>query len=484
MLSRCALLGLALGTLASCATAPTESAQSVLARANAAMGGGALRSISFAGNGTGATFGQAFEAGMAWPRTTYSSFSRLADYDNAAFREDAAVSRAEPTGGGVIPPMGMGEQRTSGALHGEFAWNLAGTNANPAPLSVDARIHDLWTTPHGVIKAALANQATVSNRIVGGRNLAAVSFAVPGRFRATALISAAGLVEQIESVQPNPVMGDTASVIRFSDYRDFGGVKFPMRIQQDMGGSPILDLAVRDVKPNAPAGIETPASVTTAGTRVTADKVAEGVWFLGGGSHNSVAIEMRDHLMVVESPLSDGRAAPMLAQAATLVAGKPVTMVVNSHHHGDHAGGLRAAAATGATLVVSERARPYYERTFANPNRISPDALEKSGRKAVVTGVDGKRVFTDGTRVVEVHYIEGSLHAQGFMMVYLPKEKILIEADAYSPAPPNAPPPTPPSALSVNLVQNMERLNMQVERILPLHGRVVPVTELYRAIGR
>ncbi len=94
------------------------------------------------------------------------------------------------------------------------------------------------------------------------------------------------------------------------------------------------------------------------------------------------------------------------------------------------------------------------------------------------------RVFTDGERVVEVYYIEGSLHAQGFMMVYLPREKILIEADAFTPGPPNTPPPARPNDQNLNLVQNMERLNLQVEQILPLHGRMVTVTELYAAVGR
>ena len=483
-LGRTALLAVALAGLVSCASVPLESADAVLQRANVAMGGAALRSISFAGSGTGATFGQAFEPGMAWPKITYSSFSRLADYENAAFREDAARSRAEPHGGGAVPLMGAGEQRTSANMRGGFAWNMAGPAPIPSPLALDGRIHDLWTTPHGVIKAALANQASVAMRNEGGRSLTAVSFAVPGRFRATALINPAGMVEQIESMQPHPVTGDTAAVISFSDYQDFGGVKFPMRIRQSLGGFPVLDLAVTEVKPNAPAGIEIPALVTGATERVTADMVANGVWFMAGGSHNSVAIEMKDHLMVIESPLYDGRAAPMLAEVKKLARGKPIAFVVNSHHHFDHSGGLRTAVAEGATLVTSEIARPYFEKTFANPNRINPDALEKSGKKAKVTGVNGKRIFTDGERVVEVYYIEGSLHAQGFLMVYLPREKILVEADAYTPGPPNAPPPARPSELHLNLVQNIERLKLQVEQILPLHGRVVAVTELYRAVGK
>ena len=471
-------------TLASCANMPGESASAALQRANTAMGGVALKSISFSGTGTGATFGQAYLAGQAWPKITYSAFSRVADYENAAFREDAARSRAEPNGGGAVPLMGTGEQRTTGLMRGASAWNMVGPAPVAAPVAYDMRVHDLWTTPHGVIKAAMANNPTSAMRIVDGKTLTAVSFAVPGRYRATALINAAGLVEQIESTQPHPVTGDTASTIRFSDYKDTGGVKFPMRIQQSMGGHPVLDLAVSDVKPNAPAVIEVPALVTAFTENVVATKVADGVWHMAGGSHNSVAIEMRDHIMVVESPLYDGRAVPMLAEAKKLSPGKPIRFVVNSHHHFDHSGGLRSAVAEGATLVTSELSRPFFETVMANPNSIKPDAMQTSGKKASVSGVSGKRTFTDGARAVDVYYIEGSVHANGFLMVHMPKEKLLIQADAYTPGAPNSPAPAVPNALHVNLIENIERLKLGIDQILPLHGRVVPLSELYAAIGK
>ena len=471
-------------TLAACANMPGESAGAALQRANTAMGGTALKSISFAGSGTGATFGQAYLAGQAWPKITYSSFSRVADYENVAFREDAARTRAEANGGGAVPLMGLGEQRTTGLMRGTSAWNMVGPAPVASPVAYDMRVHDLWTTPHGVIKAALANNATASMRTVDGKTLTAVSFTVPGRYRATALINAAGLVEQIESTQPHPVSGDTASVIRFSDYKDSGGVKFPMRIQQSMGGYPVLDLTVNDVKTNVAAAIEVPALVTAFVENVVATKVADGVWHMAGGSHNSVAIEMKDHIMVVESPLYDGRAVPMLAEAKKLSPGKPIRFVVNSHHHFDHSGGLRSAVAEGATLVTSELSRPFFETTMANPNNIKPDAMQMSGKKATVMGVSGKRSFTDGARTVDVYYIEGSVHADGFLMVHLPKEKLLIEADAYTPGAPNAAAPAIPNALHVNLVQNIERLKLGIDQILPLHGRVVPLSELYAAIGK
>lgn len=172
-------------------------------------------------------------------------------------------------------------------------------------------VHDLWTTPHGVIKAAMTNNASPSMRTVDGKTFTAVSFAVPGRYRATARINAAGMVVQIESTQPHPVAGDTASVVRFSDYKDTGGVKFPMRIQKSMGGHPVLDLTVNDVKPNAPAGIEVSALVAAFAENIAATEVADGVWHMAVESHNSVAIEMKDHIMMVESSLYDGRVVPV-----------------------------------------------------------------------------------------------------------------------------------------------------------------------------
>ncbi len=468
--------------LVACATFRAEDAESVLRRADQAMGGATLKTIRYAGSGTGGTFGQAYRPGMAWPKINYSSYSRLADYENSALRDEAARSRAEPTGGGAVPLMGSGEQRTTALLRGTDAWTMVGPAPLPAPRAVDASIHDLWTTPHGVIKAALKNKGTLAMRNEGGKTV--VSFIEAGRFAATAWINADNLVERVDSRLPHPVLGDTAVETTFSDYRDFAGVKFPTRIRQSQGGYPVLDLEVKEVQPNVASGIEVPALVSAAAERVTAEKAADGVWYIAGGSHHSVAIEMKDHVIVVESPLFDGRASAMIAEVKKLAPGKAIRYVVNSHHHFDHAGGLRTAAAEGATLVTSDLAKPWFERVLANPNRIRPDAFQKSGRRATVIGVDGKRVLTDGARTVEVHLIEGSVHAQGFLMVYLPKEKLLIEADAYTPGPPKAAPPAKPNDNHVNLVQNIERLKLSVEHILPLHGRMVPLADLYTAIGR
>jgi glyoxylase-like metal-dependent hydrolase (beta-lactamase superfamily II) len=471
--------------LASCSTPinPQLSAHT-LQNADRAMGSANVKTLRYSATGIGGIFGQAHQPGMAWPKVNISNLTRLHDYDNAAMRQDQAISRAEPTGGGALPLMGQGEQRTVAMLQGNMAWNMIGPAPVASPVALDQRTHDLWTSPHGIIKAALKNNATAATRNLEGQTLTAVSFTQPGRFMATVFINNQGLVARLESRLSNAVMGDTDVVTEFSDYKDYGGVKFPDRIEQRQGGYVVLDLHVNEVQVNPPADIVVPELVRVASEKAMAEKAAEGVWFIGGGSHNSVAIEMKDHVILVESPLYDGRAAAVLAEVQRIIPGKPVRYVVNSHHHFDHAGGLRTAVAAGATVVASAKAKPYYERVLANTNRINPDLLAKSGAAVKVEAVDGKRVFTDGARTVELYFIGQSVHADGFIMVYLPAEKLLIEADAYTPSAPNAAPPATPNDNNLNLISNIENLKLSVDRILPLHGRMVPLAELYTTAGR
>ncbi len=471
--------------LAACAVLPVQAADldatAVLRRAETVMGAAGLKTLRYAGTGSAWQFGQAYKPGP-WPKLNLASYARLVDYDKAAWREDVVRSRAEPNGGGAVPL--SGEQRLSMALSGAHAWNLAGPAPAPAQVLVPGRVHDLWITPHGIVKAALKNSATLQFRTQGGREVAAVSFTEPGQYSATAFINEDYVVERVESRMPNPVLGDTLVVTTYEGYRHFGDIRFPTRIRQSAGGQPVLDLAVSEVQPNAAVDIAVPANVSGFTEQVTSEKAAEGVWYMAGRSHHSVANEMKDHVIVVEAPLYDGRTAPMLEAVKKLIPGKPIRSVVNSHFQFDHAGGLRTAAAEGATIITHPASRAYFEKAFANPNRVSPDLLAKSGKKAKVVGAGEKMVLSDGARTVEIHHIKDSIHAVPFLMVYLPKERLLIEADAYTPLAPNAAPPSPPNANNVNLAQNIERLKLAVDRILPLHGRIVPLAELHRTIGR
>lgn len=460
--------------------AAASAADPVLERASVATGAAGLKSIRYAGDGIGYTFGQAYKPGLPWPKIRVQSFVRVVNYETGSMKDEIVFARAEGLGGGGYPH--VAPQRNEQYVSGAHAWNQTAAGPAAGPRFIADRVHQLWITPQGVVKAAIRNNAIVRQQTRNGLAYATASFTEPGRFTAVAYINAAGLVERVESRVPDPVLGEADVVTTYADYRDFGGVKFPTRIAQTQGGFPVLDLAVTDVQPNAAADIRLPDAVKNATERVTTEKVAEGVWFIAGGSHNSVAIEMKDYVIVVETPLNDGRSVPVLAQVKQLVPGKQVRYVVNSHQHFDHSGGLRAAVAEGATIVTQAQNRPYYERAFAVANTINPDQLAKSGRKPKFLVVDEKMVLTDGTRAVELHHVADSHHSDSFLIVYLPREKLLIEADSFTPGPPNAPPPAQLNPHHTNLVDNLQRLALPVDRILPLHGRIVSVNELYDAV--
>ena len=460
---------------------PAWAADAALERAVAASRANDVKSIRYTADGIGYTFGQAYKPGQPWPKIRINSFVRTINYDTGAMREEIVLTRAEALGGGGYPH--TASQRNDQYVSGGYAWNQTAAGPAAGPRFVVARVHQLWISPYGVLKAALRNNASVGTQTAGGTALTTLRFTEPGRFRAVAYVDGAGRVVRVESRVPDPVLGETDVVTTYADYRDFRGFAFPTRIAQSAGGAPVLDLTVRDVEPNAPADIALPDAVRNAAERVTVEKVADGVWFLAGGSHNSVAIEMKDHMILVETPLNDGRSVPVIAEVRKLAPGKPIRYVINSHTHFDHSGGLRTAVAEGATIVTQAQNKPYFERALATPNTIAPDLPAKSGKKAKFVTVGDKMVMRDGTHTVELYHVGDSNHSDTFLMVYLPKERILIEADSFTPGPPNAPPPSQLNPNNTNLVDNLKTRGLVVDRILPLHGRVVPVGDLYAAVG-
>jgi glyoxylase-like metal-dependent hydrolase (beta-lactamase superfamily II) len=462
-----------------------QDATAVLRKASATMGEEQLNTLRYSGSGTGASFGQAYQPGVAWPKLNIPNYVRQIDYQAGAIHEDVMRGRAEPKGGGAVPIAGEGRAVT--VASGKLAWNVAGPLATPRQQGLESRLHDLWTTPHGVIKAASRGNAKVSFVTQGGKEHAAVSFAVPGVLSATAFFNEEYILERVESRYSDNVMGDIPVVTTYSEYRIFGPIVFPTRIQQTMAGFPTLDIAVKEVQPNAKVDIAVPEIVAkAAGENVTTEKAADGVWFVAGGSHNSAAIEMKDHVILVESPLNDARALAVFAAVRKAIPGKPIRYVVNSHSHFDHSGGLRAAVGEGLSVITHANNKAYYEKAFAAPSRVNPDHLAKSGRKAKVMPVAGGKplVLGDGARRVEIRAYSTD-HVDGFLLVYLPQEKLLIQADGFTPGPPNSPPPSPPNNYGqLKLVEAIEQMKLQVDRHLPLHGRIVPNAELYRAAGK
>jgi glyoxylase-like metal-dependent hydrolase (beta-lactamase superfamily II) len=443
---------------------------------------GETSSIEFSGSGRWYQFGQAPSPELAWPQFDVSSYTATVNYATPGAR--VQMTRLQTVEPKRLRPTPV-EQKPDQYVSGTTAWNVAAPGAPPArqPAAVEERVMEIWTTPHGFLRAAAANNATSQPNAAGGSD---VSFTI-GKTKYTGTINAQNHVERVQTWIDNPILGDTPVEFAYSGYRDFGGVLFPARILRTQGGHPVLDIAVSAVSVGGAAALPVPAEAgaPAPAVTVTVEKLADGVYYLKGGSHHSIAIDQKDHIVVVEGSLNEARSSAVIAKLKETIPAKPIRYLINTHHHFDHSGGLRTFVDEGATIVTHQMNRPYYEQAWAAPRTLNPDLLAQSKKTAAFATFTDKHVLTDGNRAVEVHHIAGSGHNDAFAMVYLPKEKILIEGDAYTPPAANAPPPSAPNPFAVNLYDNIIRLKLDVQQIAAIHGpRVATMADLRAFIGR
>src|SRR5262249_52477221 len=135
---------------------------------------------------------------------------------------------------------------------------------------------------------------------------------------------------------------------------------------------------------------------------VTAQELGKGVWLLAGQSHHSVLVEFADHLTLIEAPQHDVRTLAAIAQARGLRPGKPLTQVVNTHHHFDHSGGVRAAIAEGLAVITHKGNAAFVEQAAGRAHSIVPDALAKGPKPVKVVAVDEELVLKDASMTVNL----------------------------------------------------------------------------------
>jgi glyoxylase-like metal-dependent hydrolase (beta-lactamase superfamily II) len=371
------------------------------------------------------------------------------------------------------------------SLDGKLAFNVApgGQAARIAPQAAADRRAEFFAHPIVALRVAMAPATTIANvRTVGAVRQADFT---ADDMTWTMTIDAAGVPLSISSRSANPNLGDVVITTTFGEYQDTDGVKLPAHIASKVDDFTVWELQGSKQSINKSVGdLLAPASVINGPgplpgpppAPVTAQQIGKGAWWLAGQSHHSVLIEFADHLMLIDAPLSEARSRAVFAKAKELVPGKPLTVLVTTHHHFDHTAGMRAAIAEGMTVVTQAGNKEWVEAMAKRPHTIEPDALAKNASPLHVETVDAEREFKDRATDVWLYHVAGNPHSDTMLMAYIPRDRTLIEVDAFSP---NA----AVNPYAANLLDNIRKRNLRVDTIVPLHGMIVPFAELAKAVG-
>jgi glyoxylase-like metal-dependent hydrolase (beta-lactamase superfamily II) len=463
-----------LALLGGCTPATPE--QQFINDAIAAVGGRsrveAVKTIVIEGSGVNYNLGQDMKPDAATQQFAISDYSRRIDVANGRQRIEQTRTPKFAYFQGPQP------QTQVQALDGDVAFNI-GANGNPVRLATLAekdRRTDWFHHPITALRAAIAPTTTIANvRTVGAVRQA--DFATRD-LQWTMTIDAAGRPLSISSKTYHPNLGDVSITTAFGEYQDTSGLMLPAHIAgkvddfttyEIQATKQAIDAEVGDL--SAPPAVSKPPAV--APPNVTAESIGKGVWYLAGQSHHSVLVEFADHLMLIEAPQSEARTLAVIAKARQTVPKKPLTELVTTHHHFDHTAGMRAAIAEGLTVITHAGNKDWVETMARRPHTIQPDTLAKKANRLYVETVDDQREFKDQTMTVVLYHVAGNPHSDTMLMAYIPRERLLVEVDAYSPG-------SQVNPYAANLLENIQKRNLAVDRIVSLHGSIAPFAELVK----
>ena len=476
-------VALAVGFLS--ASAWAQNAQSVIADATRTMGVEGLDSISYYGAGTSFALGQsASTTGLPGPRTNLSDYRRTLDFAHS-LATTSAITYAVPVTGGVARLGAFNEVANAGSANN---WSLQ---------------MELWLSPWGFLKGAATHNATVAPQTVNNRTLQVVSWESSVKspagvaYKLVGYINDQHLVERVETWLENPVYGDMLVQANYTQWRrNYEGLMFPSMVIESRGGQTLYPIQIFDAQRNpsqlaqylqpvqvpgataaaAPAAPAAAPPAPAAPPAAKAEKLADGVYRITGG-YVAVAVEFSDHILLFEAAgQNETRAQAVMAEAKRVIPNKPIRYAVLSHHHFDHTSGLPAVVAEGSTIVVHEMDKEFFEKALGAPRTLKPDAIALSGKKAVIEGVGEKRVFKDALHTAELYHIQGLPHAEDMLVMYLPKEKIIVYADMYNVPAANEPVPNPPVIGTVVMMDNLARLKLDFETLVSIHAPNPDVT--------
>jgi glyoxylase-like metal-dependent hydrolase (beta-lactamase superfamily II) len=467
------------GLLAACSPGTPE--QQFVADAMEQLGGRnriqAVKTLTIEGEGVNYNLGQDMKPEADTQQFVVANYKRQIDIANG--RQRVEQTRTPKFAFFQGPQAQTQVQGLDGAV--AFNVNPKGEATRVPPQAETDRLTDLYHHPLKLLRSTLDPKTTLSNvRQTGTARQAEISTAAGPVVTLT--IDAAGSPVSASSKAAHPNLGDVVITTTFSDYQDVNGLRLPSQFTTRVDDFTTAQIrATRQTIDTDVGDLAAPASV--AGARpspapitVTAESVGKGVWLLGGGSHHSALVEFSDRLMLIDAPQSEARTLAVIAKAKETVPNKPLQQLVTTHHHFDHTAGLRAAIAEGMDVITHTGNKEWVERMASRPHTIQPDTLSKQPTRVVVETVDDQREITDQMQTVQLFHIAGNPHSDTMLMAYIPRDRLLIEVDAFGAG-------SAVNPYAANLLENIQKRKLRVDRIVPLHGPIVKMAELEKVVA-
>ena len=324
-----------------------------------------------------------------------------------------------------------------------------------------------------------------------GRKHNVVTFVMPDTQQVALYVDArTGLVSKYELVFTDPLRGQSANEIIFSDYAPAGKLKVPQTWTWRVAGDVIARYKV-DAQFNAGDIVKSFDVADTGFSKVSplpailkpsVEKLADGVYVIhnvAAQNYNTMAVEFKDYILAIEAPGTSAGADNVIKRIKETIPGKPIRYVAITHHHGDHIGGLRSFIAEGATVITTRSNRDVVETMAAAPQN---DRLSANPRKPEFMFIEGgKRAITDGDQTVELLDIGPNPHAREMLIAYLPKQRVLFQGDLFF-VPNNEAPVGPPQASTISFAQKLKEKVLAVDHIASVHGRTASIAEFWRAL--
>ena len=311
-----------------------------------------------------------------------------------------------------------------------------------------------------------------SSVTVNGVSHPAVSYRTAGDQTLTVLFDpATGLPARVRSLDYDNIWGDVVYEVVLADWQTVGTTRIAMSRKYELNGRTVMDVKLTETTLNTPIAAdrlaipgpflaaarkpavgqvpyqwilkrqfigayldsEQPSYDTQSSPGLRLHELAPGIQHVVGGSHNSLIVEMKDHVIVFDAPVSDWQSTWTISAARGKYVRKPVKYLVLTHHHMDHAGGLRAYADAGATIVAGAGTAAHYRRVLAAPFTRNPVLSSSDLSRTPIVEVAGKHVLSDGTRQVELYVIDPNPHADGLLIGYVPDAQLGFVTDIWSP---------------------------------------------------